>query len=140
MFKLLALLLVTGVIHSCANQEVRKKDLENENVIVLKEVAINDSMKLFMYKLDGRSITADSYMSYQKEICDITRRNFIVSGIFGNFSVGENDTILIWSEYSNSIDSIKPSPFYFKKMKATERNQTIGFDESKKIYLNKICK
>jgi len=140
MLKLFWLLFLSVLIYSCKSKVSKRKDFENENVVVLKQERLKDSMTLYFYKLVGRGVYANSYLSYQSEICGINRNNFILEGLFGNFTVGKNDTIMIWSMYDDCIDSIQPSPFIFKNVKATGPHQTLGYDESNKMFLGQICK
>lgn len=119
--------------------EIPKKRYSS-NVVILKQVAVNDSMNLYLYKIGGLSITSESYIAYQRELCTIKFSDFIVYGSFSNFSLGKGDTIELWSHYKNSIDSTKDSPFYYKRIQMNRGDSMhLNYDSCKKIYLKEAC-
>ncbi len=114
--------------------------IHEASIIVYKRIFLSDSTSLFLYKIDGRSLTVESYIGYtDKDLCSYRHDDFIVSGAFDNFTIS-NDTIFLVTIYQNCIDFKQKSNFYFEKKQVDRFNtMRLNFETVPKIFFSNSC-
>lgn len=124
---------------ACNESDNKLFDPIENSIIVYKEFSISDTAIIFMYKLDGRSITAETYLAVAPNICSLKHKDFCVSGLFQDFQL-IHDTLFVYSIYENGIDSINVTHFPVVQTKVSRfSNLGIDFDKAKKTYFKMEC-